>query len=148
MILEVVSLIFGGGATGLLGTFVNRAFGYAEKQRDYAHEIKLQDLAMKQRGMELEKEAEIAESAAAATIRSDSYKHDLAAGNTSKWVNNLLRLVRPVLTLFLVGLVAGIWWSLGEENELADQIVAGVLYLTTTAITWWFGDRCPTRKSP
>ena len=63
-------------------------------------------------------------------------------------------LARPAITIYL--LIVSTWisqkaWqvlqSVGEPltatqaSGLVEQVIAVVLYLTTTAVTWWFGDR-------
>ena len=63
-------------------------------------------------------------------------------------------LARPAITIYL--LIVSTWiskkaWdvlqSIGEPltavqaSSLVEQVITVVLYLTTTAVTWWFGDR-------
>ena len=73
--------------------------------------------------------------------------HDASSAETSRWVNNTLRLVRPVLTLLLILLVWVIWMTLAENNiELQYRIIDGVLFMASAALAWWFGDRAPQSK--
>ena len=85
-----------------------------------------------------------------AAMRQASYQHDMSAGQTSQWVNNTLRLVRPVLTVFLIFLVGAIWFTVADDNiSLQNNIVEGVLFMASAAFAWWFGDRAPhTKKLP
>lgn len=140
--LEIIGLIFGGGATGLFGSLVSRGFSFFEKKQDYKHELALQELHIQTRGMELESEEAIAGSVAAATIREASYLHDASYGVPSPKAATVLRFVRPVLTLLLLTLVAVIWATLTpEQEEMQLQIISTILYLATVAFTWWFGSR-------
>ena len=59
---------------------------------------------------------------------------------------NVLRLVRPALTLALIAMTAAFWFSRDldttiDGESLRGRIVASTLYLATAAVTWWFGDR-------
>ena len=76
-------------------------------------------------------------------------------------------MMRPLLTLYLTGLTSYITWlawkiletkgisSLSVTNavDLYTDVISTVIYLTVSAITWWFGDRSMSkyiqnRKSP
>jgi hypothetical protein len=139
-IIEIIGLIFGGGATGLFGTLANRFINLFEAKQRNAHELQLLEIHYRQRGMELEQERLISESQSAADIRTASYAHDTGYGKGSKWVVNTLRLFRPMLTLMLLALLF-IIWCYTSDLALIQQIVAAVIYLSITALTWWFGDR-------
>jgi hypothetical protein len=76
-------------------------------------------------------------------------------------------MMRPLLTIYLTGLTSYITWlawkileakgisSLSVTNavDLYTDVISTVIYLTVSAITWWFGDRSMSkylqnRKSP
>jgi len=76
-------------------------------------------------------------------------------------------MMRPLLTIYLTGLTSYITWlawkileakgisSLSVTNavDLYTDVISTVIYLTVSAITWWFGDRSmskflQSRKSP
>lgn len=139
-----------GVITGGIGSWVSKGLGLLEKKQDYEHELRLQEMQMRARQSETENELAIAQEASFAGMRQASYEHDIAAGETSRWVNNTLRMVRPVLTLLLVLLVWAIWMTLArEDGYLQKQIVDGVLFMASAALAWWFGDRAPaTKKLP
>lgn len=138
-----------GGATGLLGTLLGKVFGWLELRErrkslvlEQAHELALFDRQAQLRRAEMESEQAIAETAAWASGRVASYAHDMAAGESYRWVAAALRLTRPVLTLMLLALTLWVFLAvadLGMRAELVTQIV----YLTSMAIAWWFGDRAP-----
>jgi len=76
-------------------------------------------------------------------------------------------MMRPLLTLYLTGLTSYITWlawkiletkgisnlSVTNAVDLYTDVISTVIYLTVSAITWWFGDRSMSkyiqnRKSP
>jgi len=59
-------------------------------------------------------------------------------GTASLWVINLLRLVRPVLTL-LLWLITGWIFSVTQNGSIVEAAV----FAATAATLWWFGDRAP-----
>jgi hypothetical protein len=146
-IFDFLTSILTGGATGLLGmvfTAVSRwaeaRQRMAERAQDYQHELALQNLAMQTRGMELESEQAIADIEATQAMRTGSYDHDRGYGRASQWVVNILRLVRPALTLGLITLTGLIYFSLDNASQRQD-VIEMVSYATTAAIVWWFGAR-------
>jgi len=56
------------------------------------------------------------------------------------WVAAILRLTRPILTIFLVAIV---WYIYATSNDFAHQetIIQSVIYMASTAVLFWFGDR-------
>lgn len=93
-----------------------------------------------------------------------SYEHDKAAyfkgkqGPVAQFFFGLVDvwrgLIRPGLTTYLVVLTSMMYWTMLELVEKLDMvfsedkaieiimmIVALVLYLTSTCVTWWFGGR-------
>ena len=56
-----------------------------------------------------------------------------------KFVTNILRLVRPILTLSLIGLVGAIYFYATPTGKL--EIESSVVFMLSGAIAWWFGDR-------
>jgi hypothetical protein len=73
-------------------------------------------------------------------MRTGSYDHDRGYGRASQWVVNILRLVRPALTLGLITLTGLIYFSLDNASQRQD-VIEMVSYATTAAIVWWFGAR-------
>lgn len=151
----LMTMIFGGGATGLLGTLFSRVFDVWDRAQERKFIIEKYRLDAELRAKETESEERMAESQSAAEMISASYLHDSSAGTGSPWVVNILRLVRPALTLMLWVLVAFIWVSIMKDIEqakdlpwlaeksqvLKEQIVGSVVYCATAATLWWFGTR-------
>lgn len=132
---------------GASGSIIGKLFGIGEQYLNHKHELKLQKLQMQARQSETENELAIAREESFADMRIASYDHAISAGQGSQWVINLLRLVRPVLTLLLMSLVWVVWLTLAQEDYgLKTQIIDGVLFMASTALAWWFGDRAPQSK--
>ena len=67
-----------------------------------------------------------------------SIQAEASIGRASQWVINLLRLVRPCLTLTLWIITAGIFVQ--TQNQ---AIAEAAVFAATAATLWWFGDRAP-----
>jgi hypothetical protein len=89
---------------------------------------------------ETENELAIANAETAASLREASYAHDSSLGNPHRWVVDTLRMVRPVLTLFLLTLVGGIYFTT-DDFAMKAGVIESVLFMASSAVTWWFGDR-------
>lgn len=143
-----------GGVFGLLGTafgrvasFFERKQEFAQEERRWSHELALHELQMKARKEETEMELAIAAQEGSWGGLQASLNAEAATGPASKWVINLLRLVRPVLTLFLWVISAWVF-ALTRDGNIASSAV----FAATAATLWWFGDRAPkphaTRPAP
>jgi hypothetical protein len=155
----LMTMIFGGGATGLLGTLFSRVFDFVDKAQERKFILEKYQLDAQIRAKEAESQEKIAETKGFVDMLTASYLHDTSFGQGSQWVINILRLVRPIITIMLWVLVGYIWYSimqdikqanglpwLAEKSlELKMQIVGTVLYCATAATLWWFGTR-DTRK--
>tara|TARA_R110002110_G_scaffold401408_1_gene618238 strand:+ start:1059 stop:1520 length:462 start_codon:yes stop_codon:yes gene_type:complete len=144
---SAIAAIFGGPIVGVLGSLVSGVVGYFERKQQieadkakYAHEKKLLDMQHAMRGREMENERAIATMETDAQNLSASYMHDASYGQATQWVVNVLRLVRPALTVALVGIVAYmvVANTAGVEGQ---KIATKVLFLAEVAVTWWFADR-------
>jgi hypothetical protein len=144
---EMILSVLTGGATGILGSLIGKAFGFLDffveekkKDNDHARTIEMTKLSAELRSEELENERAIVEEEQAGKQRAASYRHDMSAGVSYPWVAAILRLVRPTLTLMLIAIV---WYIYATSNDIAQQetIIQSVIYMTSTAVLWWFGDR-------
>lgn len=102
------------------------------------HEYRLHELNMKARAQESEIEIELASQAGSWKGLEASIKAEASSGRASQWVINLLRLVRPCLTLILWLITAGIFVQ--TQNQ---AIAEAAVFAATAATLWWFGDRAP-----
>lgn len=142
--MEFLISLLSGGATGILGTLIGRVVGFYENKQKFQHELKLLELQARIGAEEAERELAIAQAKAAADLRVASYEHDSNTGIGSAWVTDVLRLIRPTLTAVLVLAVIVLWFTAEEyEVDIRTQVVVAIIYLATSAVTWWFGDRAP-----
>ena len=85
------------------------------------------------------------------TLRSNSYSHDKATYGGG-FVDGLRGLMRPVITLYfaiimtviayqLMKLNNGQWVNPTEAQAMLREVINAIIFLTTTAVTWWFGSR-------
>ena len=143
----VISSVLTGGATGLIGSLLSKGIGIFEasqrrkdKALEYEQELKLLDKQAALKTAETGNELAIANAETAASLREASYSHDSSMGKPHRWVVDVLRLVRPVLTAFLLILVGGIYFTTNDFAMKAG-VIDSVLFMTSSAVTWWFGDR-------
>lgn len=149
--LDLLGTVLTGGATGIIGSILGKAFSFLDywvekKKADAEHGRTLELLKLQNQlgAEESERELKIAEANAASDIRMASYGHDSSAGAGSSWVVDILRLVRPILTFTLIVLVGIIYF---HDPIGRDTIEASVLYMMSSAVLWWFGDRAMRKKS-
>lgn len=142
-----------GPVTGLLGSAVTGVVSYFERQQqiemkklDHAHEVVLLDKQMQIRGQEMENELAIANLAADAEALKGSYNEAASYGSSWEWVNAVLKLTRPFLTIALMVAAVALAWFVIEDDNAQAEIVKQVVYLSGVAIGWWFGDRRKTSK--
>lgn len=134
-----------GGVFGILGTALGRVAGFFERKQTFkheqarwSHEYKLHELNMQARSQETEMELALAAQSGSWNGLEASIKAEAAIGNASQWVINVLRLVRPVLTLLLWLITAAIF-IITRESTIAEAAI----FAATAATLWWFGDRAP-----
>jgi len=130
-------------------------------------DIQMMDKEWEYRERQAETEASVDMQESADSLRADSYDHDARTYSVgleveAAWSKALLvladfirALVRPALTVFLIWLV---WETRMEVVEVLDaagmqgisaeqavsvyaSVVDMILYLASTAVTWWFGTR-------
>ena len=93
------------------------------------------------RSEELESEHAIALVQADADIKTASYAHDASYGPVTPIIASVLRFVRPVLTFGLLGFAGYVFISVSENPTIVRELSNQIMFLTTTAVAWWFGDR-------
>jgi len=134
-----------GGVFGIVGTALGRVAGFFERKQTFKHErerwqheYKLHELQMMADVQETEMEIALTAQRGSWQGLEASIKADAAIGQASKWVINVLRLVRPTLTL-LLWLITG--WIFAETQN--GSIAEAAVFAATAATLWWFGDRAP-----
>ena len=145
---DIIASVLTGGATGILGSLVGTVGRFLEKKQklkemtlQFDQEYKLQELQITSRKEELESEKAIAEMETVAEMKSASYAHAASYGPTTVVISSMLRFVRPVLTLLLLGFTGYIFWQVRENPTIVHELSNQMMFLTTTAVAWWFGDR-------
>ncbi len=136
--------VFGiiGTALGRIASYFERKQAYEQEQKRWGHELKLHELQMQANQQESEMELAIEAQKGSWSGLRDSLLADANIGKASQWVINILRLVRPCLTLLLWMISAWVF-SLTGDADIANAAV----FAATAATLWWFGDRAP-RKPP
>lgn len=160
-----------GGITGVLGAGITALFSWLNKKQDYAQQIALREMDLRQVQVEadnavrLEKERrETEEVRADAEAFTESQRYgntELPAAYASRmpgWVVALLGLsefakgaIRPFLTMYLLGACTWVTFLVFQATGegvirhnafvLAERCVDSINYFAGTAITWWFGSR-------
>jgi len=162
-----ITSLLSGGVTGIFGSVVSNITDYFEQKRKNQQEIKLRELDIQEMQKEYEARKQVAAVKTSAETQQASYEHDSRSYSKgldikSAWVKIFLvfvdfvrGMVRPALTLFLIWLV---WDTRQEVQMIIDQagldalspeqaigiysaIVDMILFLASTAVTWWFGTR-------
>ena len=148
---ELLGTVLTGGATGIIGSVIGKAFSFLDAWQEekkatneHGRTLELLELQNKIGAEENEREMAITQSKIDADSRVASYSHDSMAGTGSLWVIDCLRLVRPVLTFSLIVLVGMLYFSADMGGRAT--IEASVIYMASSSVLWWFGDRALRKK--
>jgi hypothetical protein len=159
-----------GAVTGLFGGLAQKWMGLKQQKQEAELRIDLAKLSLQEAKLEqdhalamADKQLEITQSEGeiAAEI-ADSELLGVSIVEASKdsgigWVEGVKHLMRPVITVFLLIQVEFILWavwgkvdglnamSADQQYELFSEIVAQMVFLTVTAVSWWFASR-PSRN--
>lgn len=141
--------------TGMIGTLFNGGMDYVKGRQelekaklDHKHELDLVDRQAKRQGDENEHELAITSLNVQSQTLMASYAHDSSIGDSYKWVNALVKLFRPALTLALAGMVY-LFYTNGTIDQVyldgsamtaRSYIVFTVCEGFAAALVWWFGD--------
>ena len=165
MILESIASVLGGGVTGVVGAMASHVADFFKQKEANKHEREMAELSLKERAMEFEQQAKIAtvEAEKVTTLAAEnSFQASFAADKASYgiWFVDLIRgLIRPGLTIYLIVLtnlivakiafLESVMASLEQAQAfgLISDIINSILYLTTTAVLWWFGSRSKSFKN-
>lgn len=72
------------------------------------------------------------------------------AKGAHKWSRTVSTLMRPIMTLILVGFTIYWAWLSGafvDGVDAGEKAVIGIIELSSMAVSWWFGDRSNKRVS-
>jgi hypothetical protein len=150
--MDMILSVLTGGATGILGSVLGKVFNFAdvfieEKKAKGEHErtMEMHRLQSELRADELENELAIVQEQSAGAARAASYNLMSGVEVPYPWVAAILRLMRPALTVMLVGLVFYIY-ATSHDFAQRETIIQSVVFLNSTCLLWWFGDRAARPK--
>ncbi|MDH5573262.1 MAG: hypothetical protein OEY89_15985 [Gammaproteobacteria bacterium] len=177
----LLSSVFTGGATGLLGLGISAFVKLKEISELNRHKESMAkidketmeaeaNLAIRKVEIEGDIQQNIETTKAISAALSASYDHDKRAYATGKlgWFGRFMMvlvdfwrgIIRPGLTTYLVVLTSVMFYEMldilngleaafnaDDAIGIVKQIVAMVLYLTSTCVTWWFGGRQMEKQS-
>ena len=169
-ILSLLGSATGGGLLGIAGNFLKGKAEIKGKKLDYEHERDLRKLDMdelkieaslKNQQIKLENDGELAlanveadraKDVAASALRQASYNADKASYGGGI-VDKIRGIMRPMITIYLLVLMSYIAYQVdtivGGVEELPskdiwglyENLINSIVFLATTAVTWWFGSR-------
>lgn len=135
-----------GGVLGLVGAGFSAFMKQRQQKVDNKHELALMD-----------QQAKVAKTEGSYNGLVESIKAQ-ATLKTHMWVNDIRSLFRPGLTTALLIVSYSFFWQFldalgnqdanlakfftdGEIVEVLRYIINSLVFSTSTAIAWWFGDR-------
>lgn len=141
MLIELLTSAAGGGIFGLGASLIKGWGAYKTKQLDFQHEVNMTVEIGKNMLLEMDLakikgtiDLEIQESEADAKNLTAAITAEASMKGSSPWVNDVRAMVRPTLT---AGLVILAFIAAGFDNHYTPQFI----FMATTAVTFWFGDR-------
>lgn len=173
-IAETLGAIFGGGATGLLGSIINSVGDYLKMREKNKHDQRMAEIETEHLKMEIDRDVIVAKEAATAKmeeagakVQEASYEADKRTYLPTKAVEShivivmlmavvdfLRGIVRPGLTIYLCIITTVLYFHVAkilkaaggvltteQAYSLTQTIILGILYITFTAVGWWFGSR-------
>lgn len=166
-IIGLLSSAAGGGALGVIGNFLKGKAEIKIKQLDHEHEKEMKnidiraaeaDAKIKMQLSALESSGRIEEAKVNAEHTILKSSHDMDTARYGGGIIDFARgIMRPLITLYLLLIMSYIGYELNklvgglksmDDKELFsmyDSLINSIVFLTTTAVTWWFGSR-PTNK--
>ena len=149
-----------GAVTGLVGGLLTKHIERKEKSNERNYLLKKQELNIKELELEQAHELDMADKEVErAKVEGDIKIEHAEVGaftesqKTMGPLTGALRWVRPAITFFLLigsTILTVIVWNKvdGLENFTPEQLtgllwemIMTILFLTVTAVTWWFGSR-------
>lgn len=136
-----------GGLVGMVGSYFTRKEERKFKESEWAHDYKMSQLNAENKRKELQLQGDLTEKELEGKAFVTSQQ------TTSSWADNIRAIVRPIITAYLMFLMTMIGLQVNElvggmETLPMDQIIllysdiiSGIVFLTITAVTWWFGTR-------
>jgi Flp pilus assembly protein TadB len=142
----MIDLLMSSAGGGLLGGILSlgKLWGaYKEKKMLLSHEVKMAEEDRKNMAMEIDMakvkgsiDLELQESEDDAKALTAVIKAEVDTKGASPWVQDLKASTRPILT-YVLCVMAFVLVIFAMENPWTNEIV----FLASTAVTFWFGDR-------
>lgn len=143
-----------GGMFGLVGNIASKLLNrndarnaLAQKQAEWAHQTELLKLQMQSRQARSDQDSAAAPQEGTWNGLALSLKSEGAIGSSYRWVDAVRALVRPALTLGLVGVLATAFFAMSPADIDREYVIRSLVFAGVTAIVWWFGDRAPNRRA-
>lgn len=171
--IEIIMGIFSstgfGTVIGLVGSWITRFEERKNQQMKFEQEYKMTQLDIEATKLEqahqlamADKQMEVAEVESTIAINKgelNAFKESIVKGSTKSgvaWVDGFNSLMRPLITIFLLAVSGWYTYTLmklygglegmgaSEMSILVKHTIYTIFFLTSTAVTWWFGAR-PTK---
>ena len=147
-----------GGITGLFGNVLKLVHGHLEgrrrlKERELDHRQELELLKESRQAAHEENEQQIALSNTDGSWGGlqASVAAEAQVGETYRWVNAIRALNRPALiwalvavSVWMIDLIARgniVFLSDAQRVDILTYSIHSMIFITSTAVTFWFGDR-------
>ncbi len=166
-ITDLVTNAVSGGLTGLLGTVFSGLMMWKENADKRAFEIEMRKMDISERKAEaeitlkqIEAESEAARvqgelTAFTASLNSDRASYSVGTDkHLALVIVDVVRgLIRPVLTVALVWVMTVVTFDVieasggyedfisREGSQVGSELIGALIYMTTTAVLWWYGAR-------
>ena len=174
MIPAILSVLGSSGFGAILGTagaWLTRKEERKKQKQEHAFQIAMSKISLEESKLDREHELAIADKEriqaetegqiASELIDSESFKESIISSRIKtgvKAIDGIRALMRPLITVYL--LIITTWMSLkiaalvgGMESldpvelfNLYKSIIENIIFLTVTAVTWWFGTRGINKK--
>lgn len=155
----MLSTIALSGIVGLIGGIADKITNYKTKklelemeQKKFEHEVALRKVDAEIMAQEWKARTQVAQIEGDAMVEAEDAKafaksYDLEPKKYGiKWLDALRGSIRPVLTVYLVGITSVMYYRSDGGKIDAALVAETILSLTVLTVGWWFGSRQQTVK--
>ncbi|MES2662272.1 MAG: hypothetical protein V4629_03120 [Pseudomonadota bacterium] len=150
--LDLLASAAGGGILGTIGALSKAGLEFVGKKEENAHQLKMREIDLRHFDKQIEKarvEGETGKEIALINAREASLQASFESDKATygnQYIDAIRGLMRPLITCYLLIQQTSISYKLftaGAEipPELFAEAINSTVFLTTTAVTWWFGSR-------
>ena len=164
----ILSILSSGGigaVVGLIGSFATKYVEFKVLDRKLRNEKELAEIRIRELELEQSHALALADKQIDIAQAEGAIQQDIAAMDAFKesqrevsikygtWIDNLRGAMRPIITIFLMIVSVYLTWKVwlivdglgGMERKdvfsLFKYLIESSVFLTITAVTWWFGTR-------